>query len=401
MNEGLLTFHAHAVAGVTRDLRRYLFDRLDWNARSLCVTGARGVGKTTLLIQHYLDRYNDPRRCLYLSCDNIRVVSDGLLTVVRDHFSYGGEAVILDEVHKYPDWSQEVKNILDTYKDRRVLLSGSSTLDLTKARHDLSRRVAYHSLAGLSFREYLRFRHGVEREPLSLDQVLKDHVAVATALAPSMPVLKYFSEYLAEGYYPYFLEGSADYLNKVLGSIEKVLYEDIAVSFNLTQPKIPVLKKLLWLIASSHPFVPNMDGIASDLGVSRPFVYTALDILEMAGLLITARPDATGARSVRKPGKVYFENTNLQQAIVGSMRAGAEIGTVRETFFFNQMRMAHRVGLHPSADFIVDGKHLFEIGGPSKKGEPVRGEKNGYLAIDGIEVGVGNRIPLWLFGMMY
>lgn len=401
MHEDLLTFHAHAVAGVTRDRRRYLFDQLDWSARSLCVTGARGVGKTTMLIQHYFDRYDDPRRCLYLSCDNIRVMSAGLLTIARDHFAYGGEALILDEVHKYPDWSQEVKNILDTYKDRRVLLSGSSTLDLTKARHDLSRRVAYHSLAGLSFREYLHFRHGIEREALSLERILKDHVSLAAALVPAVPVLKYFADYIAEGYYPYFLEGSADYLNKVLGSIEKVLYEDIAVSFNLTQPKVPVLKKLLWLIASSHPFVPNMDGLASDLGVSRPFVYTALDILEMAGLIITARPEATGARSVRKPGKVYFENTNLLQAIVGAVRGAAEIGAVRETFFFNQMHMAHRVGLHPAVDFVVDDRYLFEVGGPSKKGGQSGAAKNGYLAIDGIEVGAGNRIPLWLFGMLY
>lgn len=401
MDSNLLAIHAHSVRGISLDKKRYLYSQINWDSRALCLAGARGTGKTTMLLQYYLETYNDPGRCLYLSADNIQVMANGLFAIAGDYFAHGGEALIIDEVHKYPGWSQEVKNIFDTFKDKKIMLSGSSTLDLTRARHDLSRRVVYHSLVGLSFREYLDFSHNIVIQPLKLPRLLEDHPAIAADLLGRGPMLKYFSEYLKTGYYPFFLEGRHDYESKVLGVIEKVLFEDVSVSYNLPQAKIPVLKKILWLIATSHPFQLNIDGLASDLGVSRPSLYNYLDILETGGLLRSLNSAARGAKRIRKPGKLLFDNTNLLFAIAGSFKDEASIGTLRETFFASQLSLVHKLSLHAKADFLVDNRLVFEIGGPAKGKKQIAGRPGAYLVQDGIEIGFAETIPLYLFGFLY
>jgi len=382
------------------DKKRHLFNKINWDARGICIAGARGTGKTTLILQHLTERY-ERDKCLYVSGDNINIIAEGLFNTAKDFFAFGGEAFVVDEVHKYPNWSQEIKNIYDSFPQKTIIISGSSTLDLTKARYDLSRRVVYYRLVGLSFREFLKFEYDIDIAPLSLDEIVKDNVAIASSILKKGPVLKYFNKYLEHGYYPYFLEGKQDYNSKVMGAIEKVLFEDIGVVFNLPVNKIPAMKKLLWLVATSHPFTLNIEGIATDLGITRPTVYNYLEILENADLFKSVKASGKGAGFIRKPGKLYFENTNLLLAIAGSVKIEAQSGTLRETFFVNQLSQNHKISLHAKCDFVIDEKYNFEIGGPSKKEKQISGIESSYLAIDGIETGFQKRIPLYLFGFLY
>ena len=400
MRDELFLIHSNLLNSISMDKKRHLYNRINWDARGICIAGARGTGKTTLILQHLTERY-DRDKCLYVSGDNINIIAEGLFNTAKDFFAFGGETFVVDEVHKYPDWSQEVKNIYDSFPQKSIIISGSSTLDLTKARYDLSRRVVYYRLEGLSFREFLKFEYDIDIAPLSLEEIVKDHVSISSSILKKGPVLKYFNEYLEYGYYPYFLEGKQDYNSKVMGAVEKVLFEDIGIVFNLPVNKIPAMKKLLWLVATSHPFTLNIEGIATDLGITRPTVYNYLEILENADLFKSVKALGKGAGFIRKPGKLYFENTNLLLAIAGSAKIEAQSGTLRETFFVNQLSQNHKISLHEKCDFVIDEKYHFEIGGHSKKGKQISGVESSYLAIDGIETGFQKRIPLYLFGFLY
>ncbi|MDX9805664.1 MAG: AAA family ATPase [bacterium] len=400
MRDELFLIHSNLLNSISMDKKRHLYNRINWDARGICIAGARGTGKTTLILQHLTERY-DRDKCLYVSGDNINIIAEGLFNTAKDFFAFGGETFVVDEVHKYPDWSQEVKNIYDSFPQKSIIISGSSTLDLTKARYDLSRRVVYYRLEGLSFREFLKFEYDIDIAPLSLEEIVKDHVSISSSILKKGPVLKYFNEYLEYGYYPYFLEGKQDYNSKVMGAVEKVLFEDIGIVFNLPVNKIPAMKKLLWLVATSHPFTLNIEGIATDLGITRPTVYNYLEILENADLFKSVKALGKGAGFIRKPGKLYFENTNLLLAIAGSVKIEAQSGTLRETFFVNQLSQDHKISLHEKCDFVIDEKYHFEIGGPSKKEKQISGVESSYLAIDGIETGFQKRIPLYLFGFLY
>ncbi len=402
MLQELFSIH-HQIAGdIKFGKKRFLANTINWGNQSIGVRGPRGTGKTTLLIQHYHEAYGSPERCLYISGDNIHIVSNGLYQTVRDYFSYGGEAIIIDEIHKYPNWAQELKNSIDTYRGKHFLVSGSSALDLTKATYDLSRRVVYYELPGFSFREYLLFRYGYDFPPYSLDDIVSRHAIIASDIAGKMPVLRLFDEYLRIGYYPYILEGTESYAQKVLSIVEKTLFEDVAVIANLTQPKLPILKKMLWLIATSEPFVPNIAGMSRDLGISKEYVYLYLEYLERAGLIITLRLDADGAGFVRKPGKMYLENPNLLSVLNGSLQKETLVGGMRETFFANQLKNAGiKVSLHPGTDFLVNRRFAVEVGGPSKKEHQIKGITDSFRALDGIDIGAGDTIPLYLFGFLY
>lgn len=400
MRDELFLIHSNVLNSISMDKKRHLFNKINWDARGICIAGARGTGKTTLILQHLTERY-DRDKCLYVSGDNINIIAEGLFNTAKDFFAFGGETFVVDEVHKYPDWSQEVKNIYDSFPQKSIIISGSSTLDLTKARYDLSRRVVYYRLEGLSFREFLKFEYDIDIAPLSLEEIVKDHVSISSSILKKGPVLKYFNEYLEYGYYPYFLEGKQDYNSKVMGAVEKVLFEDIGIVFNLPVNKLPAMKKLLWLVATSHPFTLNIERIATDLGITRPTVYNYLEILENADLFKSVKALGKGAGFIRKPGKLYFENTNLLLAIAGSAKIEAQSGTLRETFFVNQLSQDHKISLHEKCDFVIDEKYHFEIGGPSKKEKQISGVESSYLAIDGIETGFQKRIPLYLFGFLY
>lgn len=398
--EELIAIQQHVIATTPLALKRAFFSEINWKARAICLKGGRGVGKTTMLCQFLVEHYQDASRALYVSADNINVLSSGLFAIAQEYFKFGGEALFIDEIHKYPNWQQETKNIIDTYRTKQIIFSGSSSLDLNKSKYDLSRRVVYYELRGLSFREYLHFSLDQQWPVLTLDQILKDHVAIADQFK-EIPILKYFKEYLLLGYYPFFLEGKEDYIAKVNNIIEKVIFEDIAMVYNLRQSTLVILKKILWLVATSNGLLPNIDRISKNLAVSREIVYQCLDYLDSAGLLNNIHPEAKGMKLIRKPGKIYLENTSLLYGIHGGLKLPSDTGGVRETFFVNQVSQKHRLNFYDSGDYIVDGNYVFEVGGKGKNFQQIKNVNNSFLAIDNIEVGFARKIPLYLFGFLY
>lgn len=400
MLDDLIAFHHEVIHFIPKTQHRYLYHQINLDAQSICILGNRGVGKTTMMCQILLARYPNVAEGLYLSADNIVVLSQGLLNIAQEYFKLGGQALFIDEVHKYPNWAQEVKNILDTYKSKQVFFSASSMINLHRSKYDLSRRVVYYELKGLSFREYLAFADIMTTPVLTLESLLLNPMKIAESFH-DIPILKYFRDYLQHGYFPFFLEGIPDYFQKINNIIEKVLFEDLAVVHNLKQTTLPVLKKLLWLIATSNGLTPNIDRISKTLGVAREVIYNCLEYLAQSGLITNLYTDAGGMALTRKPGKIYFEDTNLLYAINRSLKLDSDVGHLRETFFVNQLSHSHRISLHNKADYIVDGNIVIEVGGKAKTPKQIASEENAYLAIDGITAGIGKRIPLFLFGLLY
>lgn len=401
MLEELYYIHNKVISGTPLAFKRYLFEDIDWDAQCICVTGGRGVGKTTLLLQHYHERYDDVESCLYLSADNVEVSAMGLFRTAKEYFSYGGKALIIDEIHKYPGWQVELKNMIDTFKDRKFLISGSSSLELVDSKADLSRRVLYYNLKGLSFREYLELKENIKVPQRTTGEILKHHVSMAAAISKDHPPLKYFREYLRSGYYPFFLEGERSYLARVLNTIEKTIYEDIAVTGGMKAQNVTILKKILWLVATSVPFSVNIDKMSREFGVSREYVYIYLEYLDRSGLVRLVNAGGKGYRAARKPSKIFLENTNILYSINHHLMSELELGMMRETFFVNQMSVRSKVTSAPKGDFIVDGRSTFEIGGRDKNSSQLGGVKDAYVAADRIEIGQGNKIPLYLFGCTY
>lgn len=400
MLEDLIQIHLEILSSVPQQMRRYLYGLINWKASGLCIVGDRGVGKTTMICQDLLERYKTVDRALYISADHVLVLSMGLVSIARDYFGAGGEALYIDEVHKYPDWSLEIKNVLDTYKGRQVIFSASSSLDLNASKGDLSRRVVYHRLLGLSFREYLQLAHNIQMPIFTLDEIIKSHVSLA-AQFESIPILSHFKDYLAHGYYPFFTEGLEDYVAKLNNVIEKVLFEDVAVIYNLRQSTLPILKRLLWLVATSNGLIPNIDKMSKNLGVSREMVYNCLEYLVNSGLLNEILPVGKGNHLIRKPEKLYLNNSNLLSAIYGNLKLEGDIGGIRETFFVNQVGSKYKISLHDKGDFLIEDKWLMEVGGKNKNDHQIQGEKDAYLILDNLKVGFAHKIPLYLFGFLY
>lgn len=377
-----------------------MHDKIHWESKGICIFGARGVGKTTLICQFLLEKYKSVEKALYISADNIHVLSKGILNIATEYFLLGGEALFIDEVHKYPNWSLEVKNILDSFKQKQIIISGSSTMELKAGKGDLSRRVVYYELPGLSFREYLSFTGIVSLPVCPLNEIIKNHVNISAELK-DFPILKHFYEYLKFGYYPYFLEGREVYFLKLNNVIEKVITEDVVAAKSIKFSTVIVLKKLLWLVATSTCLVPNIDNISKDLQVTREIIYNGFDYLEKAGLIQNVFPYAHGLKLVRKPGKIYLNNTNLLYAVNSHLSLENQIGSIRQTFFSNQVGVNHSVHTDLKADFFVDQQYCFEVGGKNKNEKQIKGISDSYLAVDGIILGIGKRIPLYLFGMLY
>lgn len=400
MLEQLSNIHQEVIKNTVTSNKRYLYNAINWDAKGICIYGDRGVGKTTLMCQYLITKYKLVDKALYISADNIHVLSNGLFNIAQDYFSLGGQALFIDEVHKYPNWSIELKNILDTYKTKQIIFSASSSLDLKGSKADLSRRVVYHELRGLSFREFLDFNKITNIKPYQLEDVLNNHIEIASSLK-DLTILKQFKLYLEKGYYPFYFENKKDYLSQLNNVIEKVISEDIAVVYNLRQNTLPVLKKILWLVSSSEGLMPNIDKISRNLGVSREIIYNSFEYLDRAGLISNVQPKTRGIKLARKPGKVFIDNTNLIYAINTSLKQSNLLGNIRESFFVNQIKKDYEIFLHNKADFILENDLVFEVGGKNKDLRQIQDEPKGYLAVDDIELGFGRKIPLYLFGLLY
>jgi predicted AAA+ superfamily ATPase len=329
------------------------------------------------------------------------VSSLGLFKIASEYFKMGGEAIMIDEIHKFPGWGLELKSIIDTFKEKRVLVSGSSSIDLKHGKADLSRRVVYYNLQELSFREYLELQENISLPVVTLEELLERHVKISTEVTKGIAILKHFNTYLASGAYPFIAEGESTYFSKLLNTIEKVIYEDVAIAGDIKQSNIPVLKKMLWIIASSVPFLVNIHRMSRELGISKEYVYHYIEYLDRAGMILPIPSEGKGYRLARKPSKILMANTNLLFAINSSMMSESERGSVRETFFASQFRGDFKAVLSDQGDFKVNERYTFEIGGAGKNSAQIRGVKDSYIAADGIETGFANKIPLYLFGLLY
>jgi uncharacterized protein len=382
--------------------RRFLYEQIRWEPRLTCLYGGRGVGKTTLMLQRLADEERAGHEALYFAADHIQVAARGIYEIAAEFFRHGGDIAFIDEAHKRPTWAQEIKSLYDSFPRGRMVVSGSSVLALQSGKTDLSRRAVYRRLPVLSFREYLGLVTERHYQPFSLATLLADHVRLATTTLHSGPILGHFNDYLERGAYPFVLEGEAEYLHRLDNVIERTLYEDLAVAEGRRAGGITAMKKLLWLIATSPPTTLNIEGMARDLGVSRPTVYSYLENLDRAGLLLTIPPHGRGARLARRDSKLCLENTNILTAISRSLTRTDPLGTLRETFFANQMSSAGlRIRAVRRGDFIVEDRYTFEIGGKGKGSAQVAAVPDAYVARDGQEVGFGRTLPLWLFGFLY
>jgi len=382
---------------------RSLYEKISWKNRLLGVVGGRGTGKSTLLLQHLaMNSSLGQQESLYLSADSVKVEGLGLYEIISDYFRLGGREVIIDEIHKYQKWPQVIKNVYDAFPEGQIRFSGSSALALQLGKTDLSRRAVFYNLPGLSFREYLSFTGYGQFPSVELNRLVKDHAALASQAMEKGTILGHFYDYLGHGIYPFFLEGLDEYTEKLKNIIEKILFEDIVAATNARASSIYVLKRILWLVATSQPFEPNVEKISRSLGISKPTLYGYLEYLERAGLIAGVMPYARGHKLIRKPAKLYIDNTNLLKAIGEEVRANDPLGTLRESFFQHQIRSAgYRISVPPKADFLVEDKYVIEIGGKSKGKKQIKEQNDAYIVRDDIEVGYGNVIPLWLFGFLY
>lgn len=386
--------------------KRYLYDRIDWKERCIGILGARGTGKTTLMLQHIKERYAGSDKALYVSVDSPFFQAHDLFEFAREFHQLGGEVLFVDEIHKYPDWSMHVKAMYDSFPGLKVVFSGSSLLQIAKQKADLSRRAIVFSLHGLSLREYINFTLNKDYPACTLEEILTDHQRIAGDISKEIKPLRQFRDYLQGGYYPFFLEGESFYRLKVREVINHILEVDLPFVNRIEPRQVSKIKKLLYLLAVGVPFVPNIAKLAEATDISRPRLYEYLEKLQDARLLNLVRSQGRGYEVLTKPEKILLENSNLTYAIADEVNTGA----LRELFFVNQVRNAGTI--HPQliesivevsgrGDFIVKGQYTFEIGGKGKGFRQISGVENGYVVADDVEVGFKNKLPLWVFGFMY
>lgn len=369
---------------------RYLYDEIDWNARLVGIVGPRGVGKSTMIRQH-IKSQKDYSKMLYVSADFIYFNNHTLVYLADELVKDGGTHLFIDEVHKYKNWSQELKQIYDVHPDLHVVYTGSSILDIYDGLADLSRRTLLYNMQGLSFREYLLIQYDISAAVFSLDDIVHNKVSI-----PELPhPLPVFREYLANGYYPFSNEPGFDLrINQI---VQQTIESDISQYADLKPATARKLKQLLGVVAGLAPYKPNFDNLSKEVGVSKNNVPDYLTYLERAGLLGMLRGDTSGMRQLGKIEKLYIDNPSLMTVLAAD---NPDIGNLRETFFFNQMRLRNKLVSSKVSDFFI-APYTFEVGGRGKGARQIESVSNGLIVKDNIETGHGIVIPLWTFGMNY
>lgn len=390
MDISLIEFMESQLKLTTSTFHRYMYDKISWESRMFGLVGPRGVGKSTMILQ-YIKENKGKQHILYVAADHLYFTSHTIVDTVDEFAKEGGEHIFIDEIHKYENWSRELKQIYDTHPDVKVGFTGSSVLDIYRGFADLSRRAPIFNMQGLSFREYLKLFKDIDVPVFSLDDVLQ-HKAKLDNIAHPLPL---FRKYLHNGYYPFANENDFDMrLRQVINQTMEV---DIPQYSNMNASTGRKLKKLLMVIAQNVPFKPVMDSLASVIGVSRNVLPDYFLYMEQAGMIGQLRDDTGGIRGIGKVEKVYLDNTSLAY-LLGS--ESTDIGNIRETFFYNQMRVTADVISSHISDFEID-KRTFEVGGRKKSKKQIADATEGYIVKDDIEFGSGNILPLWAFGLTY
>lgn len=377
---------------------RSLMNEIEWEARLIGLKGARGVGKTTLLLQRIKRFHQLDGSTLYASVDNIWFSEHRLYDMATEFAKRGGKYLFLDEVHKYPNWSQELKNIYDDLPELHVVFTGSSLLEILNAKSDLSRRAIVYEMQGFSFREYLNRNLHLSLPAFKFEEVLSNHLALSQQIVSQVKVLKYFMEYLKNGYYPFYNELPSLYQTRINEVINLIIEIEIPQLRGVDPAYVYKIKQLLYVISESAPFIPNITKLSERIGITRNSLLVYLNALHESRLTFSAQKPGNGMNILQKPDKVYLENPNLMYALADKQ---TDIRNVRETFFANQLRKNHQVNLSEASDFLIDGKYTFEVGGKDKGKKQIASLENAYIVADDIEYGMGNKIPLWLFGFLY
>jgi hypothetical protein len=394
----LFQSHETALNQLKTGFDRSLETEIEWNQQLVGLKGARGVGKTTILLKYIKKNYGSSKKAIYVSLDNLYFSGHSLLEFASDFYRNGGEHLFLDEVHKYENWSQELKNIYDSIPGLKVVFTSSSILDILKGNADLSRRVALYHLTGLSFREFLQIETKETFPVYKLNDLLKNHTEIAAEITRKIRPFMYWENYINHGYYPFYLQSTKLYPSRLMNVINLTLETDLIACKHIEASHINKLKKLLYIIATSTPFQPNVAKLSAQIETSRATVTQYFNHLSDASLVNLLKSDDKGDAILSKPEKVYLHNTNLGFCIAAS---AMNVGNTRETFFYNQVSALHNISVPKEGDFLVDGKYTFEIGGKNKKDHQLKKSKNAFVVNDDSDIGYGNKIPLYLFGFIY
>ena len=397
--ESLVTQFQQRLRFVSVEFTRSVMEEINWKAQLIGIKGARGIGKTTLLLQYIkLHLSEELDKTLYVSLDSVWFSNHSLLDLVSEFEQKGGKYLFLDEVHKYENWSQELKNIYDTYPLLKIVFTGSSLLEILNARADLSRRAVIYTMQGFSFREYLSVETGMTFEKLTLEQILNNHQNEVSKINEKIRPFQYFDTYIKQGYYPFYRE-QPDLYQMRLGEVVNMMLEiELPLLRNVEIAYISRVKQLLVVIAESVPFIPNISKLSQKINLNRATLLSYFHYLNEIGLTRNLFRETHGISKLQKPAKVWLENTNLTFLLA---RQNANQGNLRETFFANQLGYRHNLLYTEKGDFLVDEKYTFEVGGKNKTDKQIKSVKNAYTVADTIEYGFGNKIPLWLFGFMY
>lgn len=379
--------------------QRFLYNKIDWNERLIGIKGARGVGKSTMILQHIKLTFDNTAQAFYASLDHIWFVSHTLSELVEYLYTHGVSHIYLDEVHRYHGWIREIKNIYDSYPKMHIVFTGSSLLEIDNAEADLSRRLRIYSLPGLSFREYLAINKIAELSAYNLGDILTRHVQTASSITARLKVLPHFEKYLQQGYYPFFLETNSEesYFERLQQVVNTVIENDIPAVEDVEYETLMKAKKLLMTLAQMVPFMPNMTSLCEILSTTRNQLVRLLSLLERSALIRQLTAETKNLKALGKPDKILFNNPNLMHAL----NRNADTGSVRESFFSAMLSVNHGIGCPKQGDLLVAERYLFEIGGKNKGFTQIRDIPESFVAADEIEIGFGNKIPLWLFGLLY
>lgn len=385
------------IARIDLRFKRYLYDQINWSARIISIKGARGVGKTTMLLQHILENYEDIDKTLYASLDDLWFSTHSLIDLVDWADQHGMQRLYLDEVHRYERWKETLKNIYDSYPDMSIVYTSSSLLIMDNATVDLSRRQTAYTLYGMSFREFLAFENILHYPAIALEDLLQNHVSHAMQIVRNVKVASYFEAYLEYGYYPFYREVGEDFASRLREVVSVVIDSDLPAVENMTFETLQKVKKLVMIISERVPFEPKMSEMWAQLATNNELGLRMLYALDKAQILALLTSKAKNYKFLYKPGKIFLGNTNLMHVLCPLVNKGNE----RETLFCCQLQVNNDVKHPLKGDFLVNDKYLFEVGGRKKSFEQIADVPNSFLAVDDTEVGYGNRIPLWLFGFTY